>query len=85
MFAQQKNPAEGVTGDKNSCISNDQKKKIPTNWKSPTPNHFTKNSVEKAYMYQYLWVNEPVLNRSQRLALAWIISPYRWGSRYKAA
>ena len=24
-------PAEGVTGDKNSCISNDQKKKIPAN------------------------------------------------------
>ena len=84
MFAHQKNPAEGVTGDKNSCISNNQKKKIPANWKSPTPNHFTKNSVKKAYMYQYLWVNEPVLNRSQRLALTWIISPYRWGSRYKA-
>ena len=44
-------PAEGVTGDKNSCISNDREKKIPANWKSLTPNHFTKNSVKKAYKY----------------------------------
>ena len=31
VYPPKKNPAEGVTGDKNSCIRNDRKKKIPAN------------------------------------------------------
>ena len=29
-------PAEGITREKNSCINNNRKK-IPANWKSPSP------------------------------------------------